>query len=446
MACGVFRDSYLTPLTVWCIVAALAPSYVFAEPSVDEYLRQLASDDAQVRAKAAEALTKINPLPEEAIPALLKALDDQTPHSPERIYAARALANGGPKAGEAVKPRLLEKLREKDISSTTLGEVHSLYGAALPALCELLKDRKSRVLALGILSTMGQPASPAAPEVKQTLTDPDRNARLAGARCYWVLTGDTKVTIPVLIEGLQAPMTQSAHWSEAARSIGEIGPPAKKAVPLLVEMLQGTRESLTGVSVYIGPPFPWYHVRCDAAMALGRIGPDAKAAVKPLIAASKQADDRNHSAGPLRVRAARALWLIAPDHPEALSAVLRGLKESYPLNRIAIETVMAVGSPAKDAVPDLIAALASERLDTRQAAIDALGMIGAPASGAIPALQEIARLKELQDLRAAEHAQLAIARIGPPEQSAVPLVKLIVKSALDLEVRQIIERRLVEQK
>jgi len=444
----MFRGSYVTTLSAWCIAAALSPSRVLAEQSVDEYLRQLASDDAQVRAKAADALMRIKPLSEEAIPALLKALDDQTPHSPVRIYAARALANGGTKAGEAVKPRLLEKLRAKDVPQTTLSEVHSLYGAALPALCELLRDPESRVRlrALGIMSTMGQPASPAALEVKQTLADADRNVRLAAARCYWVLTGDTKETIPVLIDGLRAPMTQSAHWCDAAGTIGEIGPPAKEAVPLLVEMLEGKRESLDRAKVYIGPPFPWYHVRTDAAIALGRIGPDAKAAVKPLVAASKQAEDGNRStAGRLRVRAARALWRIAPDHPEALPAVLRGLKERYPLNRIAIDTVILIGPPARGAVPELITSLASDRLDTRQAAIHALGMIGAPASEAIPALQEMAKLKELKDLRAAEHAQLAITRIGPPEQSEVPLLTAISKSVGEVELRQIFQKRLAEQ-
>ena len=74
----------------------------------------------------------------------------------------------------------------------------------------------------------------------------------------------------MLIAGLRAPVTQSAHWTEAADTLGEIGPPAKAAVPLLIGMLEGKRESISGLKVYIARLFPWYHVRTDAAIVLGR--------------------------------------------------------------------------------------------------------------------------------------------------------------------------------
>ena len=335
---------------VWC-----DGPFAYGQQNLNELLTQLTNEDAKERWRAAESLARIKPLDEAAIPALLKALDDPavTP------YAARALANAGPKAGEAVKSRLLEKLRAKDISASTRNEVHSLYGAALSALREMLNDPEPlrRQNTLSTLRIMGQSAQSAATDVKRMFDDPDANVRLAATSCYWSLTGNTKDTVPLLIAELRAPVQQSSRWTEAARTLGEIGPPAKAAVPDLVEMLKGTREKRDGLKSFVGPDFPWYHVRTVAATALGRIGPDAKDAVKPLIAAARQADHENSDAGALRVRAARALWLIAPDDPESVPAVLRGLDERYPLNRMAMDTCIVIGPAAKEAVPVLTAAL-----------------------------------------------------------------------------------------
>ncbi len=285
---------------LWTIIAFLvatsAATLAFGQDSLNDLLSDLSSDDVAVRRSAAESLSRIKPLDEAAIPALVKALDDRELNP----YIAWALNNAGPKAGEAVKPRLLSVLRAKKMSSAERNVIHSLHAAALPALRELLTDADvgHRMKALGILRIMGPSASAAAPDVKLALAEPQREVRLGAAACYWAITGNTKDTIPVLISGLQAPMGQSAHWCEAARTLGEIGPPAKEAVPLLVDMLKGTRETTKGLKVYIGPPMPWFHVRTEAAIALGRIGPDAKAAVPALI----------------RLASKRMKFEIPPDH------------------------------------------------------------------------------------------------------------------------------------
>jgi HEAT repeat protein len=290
-----------------------------------------------------------------------------------------------------------------------------------------------RANSLSRLANIGSAAKPVADKVAAAMSDPEMEVRLAAARCYFVLTGDTRRTIPVLLGGIREPPGRSAHWCEAARTLGEIGPPAKAAVPLLIEMLEGKRESTKAAPVYIGPPTPWFHVRTYAAIALGRIGPEAKTAIPALIKSSKQADDGLQTAGPLRVRSARALWRIDPNHAESVLAVLRGTKERYPLNRIAIDSIIMIGPPAKAAVPDLIRALDDDHGDVQLAAIDALGMIGAPAESAVPALQT---LTASMDSRLVEHAKLAIERIGPPEGPVEEILKVVQKSGLDDERRQ----------
>ena len=171
----------------FCLATGLGIPPAFCQEKLDDLLSQLSSDDAQVRSKAAESLAKIKPLDEAAIPALVKALDDQTPHSPVRFYdAARALANAGPKAAEAVKPRLLEKLRSNSVTSASHNEVRSLFPASWPALRQMLKDpepiRRSNTLTK--LRYLGQPALISLPEVKQSLADPDTGVHLSAAACY----------------------------------------------------------------------------------------------------------------------------------------------------------------------------------------------------------------------------------------------------------------------
>jgi HEAT repeat protein len=209
---------------------------------------------------------------------------------------------------------------------------------------------------------------------------------------------------------------------------------------MLIEMLEGKREVAGGPrTVYIGPPLPWFHGRAQAAIALARLGPDAKSAIPALVRATKQADDSRNTAGRLRVRAARALWQIDPNHAEAIPAVIRGLKEPYPLNQIAIDSIIMIGFPARDAVPQLTKALDDDQGDVRIAAIDALAMIGAPSESSVPALQTLTASK---DLHIAEHARLAVERIGPPEKPATALLEAVQRRAWDSELRQSLAERL----
>src|SRR5262245_14396089 len=96
-------------------------------------------------------------------------------------------------------------------------------------------DRLVRANSLTRLANIGPTAKPASDKVAAAMNDQDVQVRLAAARCYFVLTGNTKKTIPALLQGLKEPPGRSANWCDAARTLGEIGPPAKAAVPLLIE-------------------------------------------------------------------------------------------------------------------------------------------------------------------------------------------------------------------
>jgi HEAT repeat protein len=182
----------------------------------------------------------------------------------------------------------------------------------------------------------------------------------------------------------------------AAQALGQFGPAAKAAIPLLVQALQSPSLEVRGFAVdalgRIGlepqtvvpailaeVDLPKDHInyaplapfRRLAARALGRFGPDAKAAV-PVLAKALQNEDPLY-----RVPAALALWKIAK-HPQAVPTLQAMLK----LNdaEAVFEAVSALGeisSEAQTASPDVVALLAHRDADVRRAAAEVLVQLGA---------------------------------------------------------------------
>ena len=132
------------------------------------------------------------------------------------------------------------------------------------------EDLTSRVKALGLLRQMGPPfaGSPTGIAALCTvLNDPDTNLR-----------------------------------SIAARTLGELGPQAKAAIPMLIKAIS------TGTNV-------------SGVWALGRIGPEAKAALPVLEPKMTQ------RTGLERLYAAGAVWKITGDNAEAKKVIETALAD-----------------------------------------------------------------------------------------------------------------------
>jgi HEAT repeat protein len=118
------------------------------QEAVRPVLAALKDRDAGVRGMAAQALgSTLAAMAEEAIPALIKQLDD--PDESPCCGAARALGNFHGKARASV-PRLIQLLGDARASvrreaATTLGEIGSAAREAKPILTRLLNDNNSYV-------------------------------------------------------------------------------------------------------------------------------------------------------------------------------------------------------------------------------------------------------------------------------------------------------------
>jgi HEAT repeat protein len=186
-----------------------------------------------------------------------------------------------------------------------------------------------------------------------------------------------------------------------AHALGQIGPPAREAVPLLARALENSVASTRsdGLERYVDalgrmgplaepavpailewmkiPPgdsnyVPLRNFRRLGAKALGRIGSGAEQAAGPVLRAALKNEDLLY-----RVEAAVALWKICKDASAipTLVAILAEKPTDGPYQ--AAMALLEIGPEAKSAAPALVTALHHPQPDVRRAAARALVGLGA---------------------------------------------------------------------
>ena len=192
-----------------------------------------ALDVEEMRAKAATIIARIGPPAKEAVPALIAALEDQSPETCcEVLFALAAI---GPDAAEGV-PALVKALGNP--------EANVCYGACYA------------------LGKIGPAAMPAKAQLLATLDSEDPFLAMAGA---WALAQidpnspeTAKKSVPVLIKALAEPdpMTRT----QAADALGLLGALAKEAEAALTEAQKDeseiVREAAAGALKKIGAVAP----------------------------------------------------------------------------------------------------------------------------------------------------------------------------------------------
>jgi HEAT repeat protein len=190
--------------------------------------------ESHVGQYCAEALAGIGP---PAVPALMKTLDYRNPNAGRR--AAVALGNIGPDAKQAV-PKLLEALKNVhmcDRAAEALGRIGPAAAPAVPALIDALKDGHRRLhrSAAWALGEIGPAAKDAIPALTKALKDKNPDVRSAAGASLAKL-GLPDKGLPVLIAVLEGP--EWYYRKRVAIMLGEVGPPAKAAIPALKQALK----------------------------------------------------------------------------------------------------------------------------------------------------------------------------------------------------------------
>jgi HEAT repeat protein len=345
---GFFRETLrdFSRILAAGAIACLAAVSLWAEdqaPPVDKLADQLTSRDLSVRREAAYQLSQLGVKAKPALPALLKALDDDDKQMWSSVMAA--IAAMGPEAKEVV-PVLIERVdgrkgkgrRERDVS---FGVMRVAY----------------------VLSRMGPDAIP---PLIAALGENDLGLHLVAARALGSMGPAAHDAAPALIKNLADP--QASVRDESAQALGLIGPAAG---PALVSALQDS-DALR---------------RAGAATALAGMDPafrDKPAGVEQ--AAAKESDPTVRAAlfaalPKTGVASARCVELILP----ALT------DENDALRHAALNALLSTRAVREAAVAKLVPLLKDGNPAIRERAVHALGRIGTEAIAALPAMVQAAR-------------------------------------------------------
>lgn len=335
-----------------------------ARAAVPRLLDALGGDDETTRFPAAEALEVLPQIGAENVPRLIALLGD----------ARRDVQNNA--------ARLLGNLARSEI-----GAEH------VPQLVTLLDDARPNVsmAAARILGTLGPTARAAVPPLRKALAGATGEAAVTLAVALGRIQPDDPHSLPVLVRELHAGMESSG---DAIALLGSVGRAAPGVVPALIDVLDSndridrlrTREALKRLGRAAVPELacaverhPHQIARQRAAEVLGEIGPAADAAVPVLI---HVAGDRRST---LRVTAMTALAEIGRAANPAVPALVAGLADINSTVRVAAAQALGVVGPLPGAARDALwHALDDADLDVRLAAAQALSQQGEPAGRLLP--------------------------------------------------------------
>ncbi|MBC8243827.1 MAG: HEAT repeat domain-containing protein [Verrucomicrobia bacterium] len=344
--------------------------------TVEELISELRQGDKVARREAARSLAQLGPKAKPAVPALVKALDDDQ----EQVFfwAATALANLGPDAQEAA-PELIKRLRRSNrryrdqVRLRVVTALTRIGPAAVPQLIDALDDESESIRsgAARVLGNIGPDAREAAPRL---------SAQLADEEGY---IGET-----------------------AGAALGKIGPAAH---PQILEALGSEEETVrAAAAVAIGwmdrPGEPAQHlakrleaepssrVMANGLEALNRAGLPGGQLLPLLLPALDHDSDR------VRHEAINALLNLRPDSREAVPHLIQRLGDGDPAKRgQAIDLLGRIGPDAGGAVPRLIAHLGQAAREEQAACRQAMVEMGPAAVPGILASAESLPLAKLDD-------------------------------------------------
>ena len=336
------------------ILHALAWSH--SEVVVPTIVEMLHDDDREVRRQAISSLCCCRK--SSALPLMLAGIQDRDPYVREN--ARRYFRN----------QRLLAI-------------------SALPEFIRLLggDDAYGRVSAALAIRELGEDARTALPAVRRNLGHDDPYVRLGAAITVANFESNGQDLLHILATGIQHPEDDVREF--AIEEIWRIGSAAKAVLPPIIE----------------GIKYGWTHekrtwILGNLLRILGNLGPDAALAI-PLLVGSLRHRKSWYARDVLETLGKIGLPAIGP-----LLSVAHS--DNALARRRAVEALGLIGPPAKTLVPMFIGLLENSPPAVRITAAQALGRVGPGAAEAIPILKG---LLEDRDLLLRKRAKEALGRI-----------------------------------
>jgi HEAT repeat protein len=180
------------------------------------------------------------------VPQLVEAFND-----PKLLVRKTALfsvglfvESKGVKAPDNAIPGVIKALGDPDeairtMSTIMIGHMAPASSNAIPSLIKALDKPGTNLLLLietaNALGKFGSAASNASPKLKVLLTNPSFGIRTEAAVVLWQIDADTTTVLPVLMEML--PRLEGVMRWRIIEALGQMGPAASNAFPLLVDEL-----------------------------------------------------------------------------------------------------------------------------------------------------------------------------------------------------------------
>ncbi len=276
------------------------------------------------------------------IPTLIQMLGEKEPKSDQISRAAGgAYIVLSKMAPESIAP-LIETLSSQDVqiwglAAGALGEIGPEAKAAIPILEKRFKDKDPimRVSAAGIIGKLGGDPQEFIPVVIQNLPEASRDYMDFALDILLRYKEHAKAAVPVLVGILNNASDSSNTTNGMVR--GEVIAALSKLAP---ESIAPLIEILSSHDVQV-----WK----QAARALGEIGPDAKAAI-PVLEKRLQDKDPN-----IRVYSAEIMGELGGDPRVFVPVVIQSLPELDWVNMTyALDILVRYKEPAKASVPVLV--------------------------------------------------------------------------------------------
>ncbi len=269
-------DPFLKVTGAWALLKLSRGETPRLRKAIKNILTGLSSDNNNVRLAAARALADID-LPDALVgPPLAKVMAKLQADTPEKLMPiVDAFAALGSKAVPGCIRSLQNKRPFRFYAIQVLIRIGADAAPAVPALMATLDDPDAtlRREALFALGAIGPDAAAATDKIIEKLTDSDSD--VAHAACYALSQIGTaaQAALPALAKQMNSSddfMRIAAVWT-ALKINPDDAKLQEKAVPYLIKALTNER----------------VHVRVEAAYTLGEMGGPAKAAVPALEQARK---------------------------------------------------------------------------------------------------------------------------------------------------------------